>query len=165
LIVVKTGSFIRWAFAAIAAVALITGPAMARPHATPTPAPTPTPVADPAITQIARQQFVAWQAGTVHKNLYDAEVQAKLTDEKINDTSHALGGLGALTDTVFIGPFVSADLPPGAHGYIYHMICTAGAVYLWMIVDATGKIATIYFHDRLDVDTFTASPSPPPPTP
>lgn len=144
------------------------GVAAARPHPTPTPAPTPTPVADPAITRIARQQFVAWQAGSINKSLYDAGVVAKLTDAKINDTSKALGQLGPLTDTVFIGPFVAADIPPTSHGYIYQMQCASGSVYLWMILDADGKIATIYFHDRLDVETITApgasaAPGSPPP--
>ena len=34
----------------------------------------PPPVADPAITKIARQQFVQWQAGVVNKSLYAPQV-------------------------------------------------------------------------------------------
>jgi hypothetical protein len=133
----------------------------ARSHATPTPSPTP--VADPAMTKLATQQFVAWQAGIINKHLYADQVLAKLTDERIADTSRALGQLGALTDAVFIGPWADPSFPAGARGYIYQMRCVEGNVYLWLAIDATGKIATIFFHNRLDVETVTASPSPPPP--
>src|SRR5579863_8576514 len=98
--------------AAIAAIALASvTPGFARPHPTPTPAPTPTPVADPAITKIARQQFVQWQAGSINKSLYAQQVLAKLDDKKIASTSAALGELGALEDVVFIGPWTGADFP------------------------------------------------------
>lgn len=131
----------------------------ARPH--PTPSPSPTPIADPAITQLARQQFVSWQAGIVNKHLYADQVLAKLNDAKIADTSKALGQLGALTESVYIGPWADPSFPAGARGYIYQMRCVEGNIYLWLAVDATGKIATIFFHDRLDVETITATPSPP----
>jgi hypothetical protein len=141
-------------------------PVWARSRPSPTPSPSPTPVADPAITTLVRQQFVAWQAGSVNKSLYVPAVQAKLTDAKINDVSHALGRLGPLLHTVFIGPFVAPDLPPGARGYIYQMRCREGNVYLWLIRDAQGKIGTIFFKDKLTTETVevpaSAAPSPPP---
>jgi hypothetical protein len=159
--------FFRTASIMLAALAALAGPAGARPHPTPTPAPTPAPVADPAITRIARQQFVAWQSGTINKSLYAPGLVVKITDDKVDQNARALGALGALTDTVYIGPFASADIPPDAHGYIYQMKCTEGAVYLWMIVDGQGKIASIFFRNRLDVETIevpAATPvaSPPP---
>ena len=147
----------------IASAAGIRPAAAARP--TPTPAPTPTPVADPAVTRIARQQFVAWQAGSINKSLYAPEVVSKLTDAKIADVSHALSALGPLTGTVYIGPFSAVDIPPDAHAYIYQMQCADGNIYLWMILDGKGKIATIFFKDKLDVETVerpdTAASSPP----
>ncbi len=130
---------------------------LARPHATPTPSPAP--VADPAITRLARQQFVQWQAGVVNKSMYDQQVLDKLTDTKIADVSQALGRLGALTNMVYIGPWIEPDFPADAHGYIYQMQCVEGNVYLWLAVDSQGKIATIFFKDRLDVQTVTPSPS------
>ncbi|MGC1381153.1 MAG: hypothetical protein WA814_09065, partial [Candidatus Baltobacteraceae bacterium] len=133
--------------------------ALARPHAAPTPSPSPPP-ADPAITKLVRQQFVTWQAGVVDKGLYADQVLAKITDEKISATSHALGELGALTDTVFLGPWIEPDFPPGARGYIYQMQCSRGDIYLLMALDAQGKIASILFKDRLDVETVTPGPSP-----
>lgn len=132
----------------------------ARPH--PTPSPSPTPIADPAITQLARQQFVSWQAGVVNKHLYADQVLAKLSDAKIADTSKALGQLGALTDAAYIGPWADASFPAGARGYIYQMRCVEGNIYLWLAIDPAGKIATIFFHNRLDVETITATPGPPP---
>jgi len=142
------------------------GSAGARTKATPTPEPTPTPVADPAVTKLIMQQFVAWQAGNINKSLYAPAVVSKLTDDKINQVSHALGMLGPLTGEVFIGPFTAQDVPPDAHGYIYQMQCREGNVYMWMIVDNTGKIATVFFKDRITTEDVevpgTGAPSSPP---
>lgn len=124
-----------------------------------TPSPSPTPVADPAITKIARQQFVQWQAGVVSKNLYAAALLPELTDPKIADTSKALSQLGALTDMVFIGNWLNPTFPEGTHGYIYQMRCVEGNVYLWMALDGQGKIATLFFRNRLDAVTVTPAPS------
>ncbi len=146
-----------------AALASVAAPSLARPHSTPTPAPTPTPIADPAITKLARQQFVSWQAGTINKSLYAQQVLDKINDAKITDTSTALGQLGALIDVVYLGPWVAADFPPGARGYAYQMRCSSGNIYLWLALDAQGKIATILFKNRLDVETVTPAPSPTPP--
>jgi hypothetical protein len=143
-------------------VALSAAPSWSRPHAPPTPSPSPTPIADPVITKLARQQFVQWQAGSVNKSLYAEQVLAKLSDAKIADTSTALGQLGALTDVVYLGPWIAADFPPGARGYVYQMRCSSGSIYLWLALNAQGKIATILFKSRLDVETVTPAPSPSP---
>ncbi|HVR46213.1 MAG TPA: hypothetical protein VMT95_06215 [Candidatus Binatia bacterium] len=150
--------------AAIVTAALVSAPApsFARPHSTPTPAPTPTPVADPVITKLARQQFVQWQAGSINKSLYAKQVLDKLSDAKITETSTALGQLGPLIDEVYMGHWIAPDFPPEARGYIYQMRCTSGNIYLWLALDAQGKIATIFFKNRLDVETVTPAPSPSP---
>jgi hypothetical protein len=155
-------------FAAATAAALLAAvslPAGARPHPTPTPSPTAVPSADPTITNVARHQFVAWQAGEINKSLYAPQVLAQLTDAKIAQTSQVLAALGALTDVVYMGRWINPDFPAGASGYIYQMRCTQGNVYLWLALDAEGKIATIFFKNRLDVETVTpgpsASPTPP----
>ena len=158
----------RYFLAIFAALCVLAGvsfaAASARPHPTPTPSPSPTPVADPAVTLIANRQFVAWQAGKLNKSLYAPEVLAKLTDSKIDDTSHALGTLGALDHTIFMGPFMAPDIPADAHGYIYQMQCEAGVVYEWLVLDGQGKIATIYFKDKLTTEEVEvpASPAPSP---
>jgi hypothetical protein len=156
---------LRFAAGTIAIAALLcalAAPGLARPHGTPTPSPTPTPIADPAMTKLATQQFVQWQAGVINKNLYAQQVLDKLNDAKISDTSHALGQLGALTQVVFIGPWIDPSFPVGARGYIYQMRCADGNIYLWLALDPQGKIATIFFKNRLDVETVTAPPSSPP---
>lgn len=151
------------AAAALATALLCLPPSgSARTHATPTPAPTPSPVEDPAITSIARHQFVQWQAGVVNKSLYAPAVVAQLTDSKITDTSHALAQLGPLTNVVYMGRWVNPDFPAGVNGYIYQMRCSQGNVYLWLALDTDGKIATIFFKNRLDVETVTPAPSPTP---
>ncbi|HEX4014154.1 MAG TPA: hypothetical protein VHX17_09760 [Candidatus Cybelea sp.] len=144
----------------VLALAALTVSGSARSHATPTPSPSPTPVADPKITLLARQQFVAWQAGAINQHLYAQQVLDKLTDAKISDTSHALGQLGALTDTVFIGSWADPSFPAGARGFIYQMHCVEGNIYLWLALDPQGKIATIFFKNRLDTETVTPAPKP-----
>lgn len=148
---------------AVTLTLLVCGVAHARPAPSPSPSPTPTPVADPAITKLVRQQFVAWQVGNLNKTLYSPQVRGKLTDAMVNDVSHKLALLGPLTDTVYIGPFFTNDIPSDAHGYIYQMVCREGNVYLLTILDGQGKIATIYFKDKLTTETVevpaTAAPS------
>ncbi|HLX26025.1 MAG TPA: hypothetical protein VKR05_03470 [Candidatus Cybelea sp.] len=147
------------AFTALAMLVARPYAGFARPHATP--APTPTPVEDPAITKIARQQFVQWQAGEVNKTLYAPQVLARLTDDKVADTSRILGQLGALTGMVYIGRWINPDMPE-LSGYIYQMHCISGNIYLWLALQADGKIASIVFKNRLDVENVTPSPSPAP---
>lgn len=157
--------FLRYVVFALGVAAATMAPAGARPSPTPTPAPTPTPVADPAVTKVVRQQFVAWQAGSINRSLYSTEVLPKLTDAKINDVARALAALGPLNDTQFIGPFSAADIPAGARGYIYQMHCAEGSIYMWMILDADGKIATVFFKDNLDIETIERPGTPPPASP
>jgi cell division septation protein DedD len=162
-------SFVAVVFAATCAGAVAPS-ADARPAPpTPTPSPSPTPVADPSVTKLVRQQFVAWQAGSINKSLYSDKIQSQLSDATINDVSQKLASLGALTSLIYIGPFISSDIPPDARGYIYQMQCREGNVYLFTILDSQGKIATIYFKDKLVTETVevpasastvpTASPS------
>ncbi len=144
---------------ALTATVLIAAPATSwARHPAPTPSPSPTPVADPAVTKIAKQQFVQWQAGAVNKSLYIAQVVPKLTDSLIAGTSRALAQLGALNDTVYIGRWINPDFPPGVSGYIYQMRCASGNVYLWLAIDPAGKI-DVFFKNRLDVENVTPSPS------
>ncbi|MGA9944626.1 MAG: hypothetical protein WBE79_15390 [Candidatus Cybelea sp.] len=144
--------------ALVAVLLAVPAASLARTHATPTPSPSP-PIADPAITQIARQQFVQWQAGVVNKSLYAAPVLPQLTDEKINNTSTQLAKLGALTSMVYVGRWINPDFAPGTNGYIYQMRCVEGNVYLWLALDAQGKLATVLFKNRFDVENVTPTPS------
>lgn len=148
--------------AAVVAMLLVAlaAPALPRPPAAPTPSPSPTPVADPAISKLVRQQFVQWQAGTINKSLYAQQVLDKLTDQKIAQTANGLSELGALTEEVYLGRWLSASFPPGARGYFYQMRCASGNVYLWLALDPDGKIATILFTNRLDIENVTPPPSP-----
>ncbi len=133
---------------------VVFGVAAAKPHPTPTPSPTPTPVADPAITKLVRQQFVAFQGGSINKEVYSAQLRPKLTDAMVADLSRKLSVLGPLVNMVYLGRFYTNDIPPDAHGYIYQMLCNEGNVYLLTIVDGQGKIATIYFKDKLTTETI-----------
>ena len=96
----------------------------------------------------------------MNKSLYAQQVLDKLTDQKIAQTATALAQLGALTDVVYLGPWISQDFPPGARGYVFQMRCVSGNIYLWLALDAEGKIATILFKNRLDVENVTPAPSP-----
>ena len=126
---------------------------MAKGHAAPSPAPTATlspPPEDANITKIARREFVSWQAGNVDLDRYSANAKAQLTPDKIASTSKQLGLLGALVQTEWYSPMVFDGAPPGVKGYLYHMVCTQGAVYEQLVIDAQGKITGIVFRDKLE---------------
>jgi hypothetical protein len=154
------------ALLAVAAIAFAPAAAYSRPHPSPTPSATPPPPpADPKVTKLAIQQFVAWQAGVLDKKVYSSEVVSKMTDDKILDVSKHLGALGPLSSTEYIGPFRAPDIPSTAEGYIYQMHCAEGNIYMWMVVDQQGKLATVFFRDKLNIETVTepaasSSPSP-----
>ena len=130
-------------------------PAGARPKSTPTPSPTAAPVADPAITKLARQQFLAWQIGTIDKTLYSPDLLAKATDEKIADVSRHIAPLGALISTRTTSLRSPARTSrTDAKGYIYQMNCSNGKIFEEIVLTG-GKIGYLYFRDTLtteDVD-------------
>lgn len=133
------------------ATLLVLTPAVApaRSHASPTPAAAPSAgPEDPAITTIARREFVAWQAGVVNKSHYDPRTVADMTDTKIATTSKALGVLGTLESTSWIGPLIYEDKT--AKGYIYQMTCSNYKVYEFLTIGPDGKIQGIFFKDKLD---------------
>jgi hypothetical protein len=145
--------FVISALALATLFAIVPGNAVAR-RVTPTPTASPTPPPeDPAVTQIARREFVAWQAGVVNPTRYAAGSQAGLTPDKIADTSKQLGLAGTLVKTDWIGPIVVDDAPPGTHGYWYKMTCENSVVYERLIIAPDGKIDGIMFRDKLPTNT------------
>jgi hypothetical protein len=134
----------------VALLASLPFAASAHPRATPTPTPTPTPPPeDPAITAIARREFVAWQAGVVDKSRYSAAMQAVLTDDQIARTSKNLSAVGALERTQWLGPYPGPPATAGARSYLFHMFCSVQAVYELLTISPDGKIAGIGFRDTL----------------
>ena len=140
-------SFITSVFALAALLLLaFSGSALARPHATPTPVPSVVPE-DPAVTTIARREFVAWQAGVVNRDHYDPRTLADMTDDKITTTSKALGVLGTLESMTWVGPIALDDKT--VRGYIYQMNCANYPVFEFLTIGSDGKIQGIYFKDKL----------------
>ncbi len=118
--------------------------------AKPTPIATPTlPPEDPAITVIARREFVAWQAGVVEKARYAPAEQSKVTDESISSTSKALSSYGALLHTQWMGYLPIAGAASGEVGYTYRMECTNAPLYEQLTIGADGKIDSIDFREKL----------------
>jgi hypothetical protein len=137
--------------AALAGAALVTPPVNARPAAatpSPSPFPTATPVEDPAITAVAKREFVAWQAGVVKRKQYTAAMQIRLTDQLIGQTARALGTLGALESMQFMGPVQVDDAPPNTSSYMYRVNCANGSVYMQFALTTDGKIAGMLFQDK-----------------
>ncbi len=150
------------------ALLCLPAPSIARPHPTPTPSPTPVPAAAPAVTAIARREFVAWQIGIINSKNYDTALAKNVTDEKLKSVSQGLSQLGALTGIEYLGPLSISDAPAGmnVHGYLYHMICSEGAVYLRLILrDPDNKVAGILFRDSLTDEGDTGTPLPMTPLP
>jgi hypothetical protein len=136
---------------ALGGAALLTPPVNARPAAAtplPSPFPTPTPVEDPAVTAVAKREFVAWQAGVVKRTQYTAAMQIRLTDALISQTSRALGTLGALESLQFVGPVEVDDAPPTSSSYMYKVNCANGSVYMQFALMTDGKIAGMLFQDK-----------------
>ena len=140
--------FVISAFALAAFVAVAPGHADAR-RASPAPTASPTPPPeDPAVTQIARREFVAWQAGVVSPLRYAPQAQTGLTADKVATTSKELGLAGTLVSTDWVGPVIVDDAPPGTHGYWYKMTCENAVVYERLIIAPDGKIDGILFRDK-----------------
>jgi hypothetical protein len=127
--------------------ALILTVGAARP--TPTPTPTPLPPENPAITVIARHEFVSWQAGVVNKDHYVKAASDTLTDDALTHMSQALSGLGALVRVEWYGNFNIIGAPPGVVGYSYRMICSNGAIFEQLMIEPDGKIDSINFLKKL----------------
>lgn len=134
---------------AVLALALIATPAQARRHAPPTPSPTPIPPADPAVTQVARRQFVMWQAGRIDRAEYTAQLSAQTDDQRVQQASLDLGTLGALDSVQYLGPLNIPNLPPGVNAYLYKMLCSNGSIYEQLVLDPAGKVAGIIFRDTI----------------
>jgi hypothetical protein len=142
------------AVALLAMVALAPLGVAARSHPTPTPTATPTlPPEDPAITLIARREFVAWQAGVVNPDHYEKESQGNLNPDKIADTAKNLGALGTLESTQWLGPIAVIDPPANVKGsYLYKMHCESADVYEELTMATDGKVMGIIFRDKLPKD-------------
>jgi hypothetical protein len=138
---------------ALACAMLAAAPAVAyaRAHPTPTPSATPVPPPeDPVVTRVARREFVSWQAGSVDSNRYADVAKPKLQADKIASIAQNLGALGAFVRSEYIAPVYLENPPPGIKAYLYRMVCTEGAVYEEIILDAQGKVTGIVFRDKLE---------------
>ena len=114
------------------------------------PTATPTlPPEDPAITVVARREFVAWQAGVVEKARYSPAAQAKLTDESISNVSKALSSYGALLHTQWMGYLPIVGGQSGEVGYTYRMECTSAPLFEQLMIGPDGKIDSIDFRDKV----------------
>jgi hypothetical protein len=119
-------------------------------HAKPTPTATPTlPPEDPAISALARHEFVAVQAGVVNKALYSPAAQAALTDEVIAKMSKALSSYGPLQRVEWMGYVPIAGGKSGEVGYTYRMDCTDAPVFEQLMIGPDGKIDSINFLQKL----------------
>ena len=137
--------------AVAALLSLVPMAAVAKAHPTPAPTATPSPPPeDPAITTVARREFVSWQAGSLDLARYSNDAKPQLTDDKVAKTSKLLAQLGALVRTEWIGTVAFDNAPPGVKGYLYRMVCTQGAVYEQLAITADGKVTGIFFRDKLD---------------
>jgi hypothetical protein len=123
-------------------------PAGAAPHRAPAATATPLPPEDPAITLIARKQFVAWQAASVNRDLYTDALNDMMTLDKMAGVSKALGLLGPLEQVVWAGPAIAKDVPAGSKTYVYHMLCADGQVYMEFSIEPTGKLAGLLFRNN-----------------
>jgi|SRR5579884_4400370 len=124
------------------------GSARAQDNASPSPQasgpllPSPKPTAeDPKIHKLAVQQFLAWQSGTINRDLYSDQVNADLTDDVLDKGTKTLANLGGLQQAQFKG----ISTAKGASFYVYEMLCQNGKVQMDFSLEPDGKIALIFF--------------------
>ena len=110
----------------------VTGPAL--------PSPKPT-AEDPKVHKLAVQQFLAWQSGTINRDLYSDQVNSDLTDDVLDRGTKTLANLGGLQQALFQGVSVSK----GLSFYVYRMVCQRGTIQMDFSLQADGKIALIFF--------------------
>lgn len=123
---------------------------IARAHPSPTPTATPTLAPEiPAITAVARREFVAWQAGAVDKDHYVDAAQGQLTADGTAKMSKVLVSYGALEQAQWYGNFPIIGAPPGVVGYTYRMVCTNDAIFEQLMIGSDGKIDSINFLKKL----------------
>jgi len=123
---------------------------IARAHPSPSPTATPSLAPEnPAITAIARHEFVAVQVGVIDKNHYSPEAAQALTADAVDNMSKALSSYGALVKTEWLGTFLVLGAPAGVTGYTYKMDCSAGSIYEQLMIGPDGKIDSIDFRKTL----------------
>jgi hypothetical protein len=108
------------------------------------------PPEDPAVTTIARHEFVSWQAASVDKSRYTPAMQEKMTDEAIADTSKKLASVGPVLKLEYAGVYSPPEDVQGGRAYLYHVMCTYQNVYEVLTIGPDGKIAGIAFPAKLD---------------
>lgn len=118
----------------------------ATPEPSPTvsnpPIPSPKPTAeDPKIHKLAVQQFLSWQSGTINRDLYSDRVNGELTEDVMDKGTKTLANLGPLQTVQFKG----VSNAKGTSFYVYHMVCTRGAIDMDFAIDPDGKIGIIFF--------------------
>ncbi|HZZ65026.1 MAG TPA: hypothetical protein VFE17_05995 [Candidatus Baltobacteraceae bacterium] len=118
-----------------------TPPSQAAPTNPPLPSPSPT-VEDPKVHKLAVQQFLAWQSGTVNRDLYSDTVNADMTDEVMDKGTKTLANLGGLQQAQFRG---ISHAKGGVNFFVYKMQCQHGAIQMDFSLDRDGKIALIFF--------------------
>lgn len=123
--------------------------AWARAHATPTPSPEPLAPEDPVATKVARQQFVAWQVGTLDRARYSPELNALADQDQVTHTAAALSQLGFLQSMEWMGYRSAEGVPPGSKTYVYKAHCSRGSVLMQFTITPLGKIAGIIYRDNL----------------
>jgi len=122
---------------------------IARAHPSPSPTATPTlPPENPAITALARHEFVEIQAGSVDKSHYVDAAAAAMTTQATEKMSELLSSYGALIRVEWMGTFPVSG-PPGIMGYSYKMDCTTAPIFEQLVIDADGKIYSIDFLKKL----------------
>lgn len=140
----------------IGAFAVVHSAASARPSPAPSPGATPTvgPIShepeDPAVTKVARAQFLAWQLGKLDRSRYTDVLSQLITDDRIANSSQGLSKLGPLQRIEWVGLTGVEGLAPNNKTYLYHMVCGTGAVFMQFSLTPAGKISSMLFRDQLD---------------
>jgi hypothetical protein len=116
-------------------------PASASPAPGPSlPPPKPGPD-DPQRHKFAVHQFLAWQQGTVDRDLYTDEVNSELSDQVLDQGTRTLANMGGLQSAVFLG----TSHTKAGDVFVYKITCEHGSVNMDFALTPDGKISLIFF--------------------
>jgi hypothetical protein len=93
------------------------------------------------ITDRARTEFLAWQAGAIDRSHYSTYAGLHFTDAYVAQLSPSIREYGELESVVFAGRSISK----GTEIYSYHLTCSNANVQMQLGIDHSGKINQIVF--------------------
>jgi hypothetical protein len=96
---------------------------------------------NPAVTERAKTEFLAWQSGNVDLKHYSSKAAAMFNDETIANIKPQLEVLGKLKSFTY----KATAKAQGDTVYAYKVTCANGALEMTFVLDPNDKIDGLFF--------------------